>query len=101
MGSGRAGMVALYRCCTTSSPTVLGVFWERQSVWRLAYSQVQRLIWQVKFRGRELVERSPIYGSRDFSCCPSHFRYYRLHYGHGQFRTLTGELVRGVPPPTR
>jgi hypothetical protein len=36
LGTGAAGMVALYRCCTVSSPTVLGVFEANGGSWRLA-----------------------------------------------------------------
>lgn len=96
MGTGARGMVALLRCCTVSSPTALGVFEAKRGRWHLVYSQVRRLVWQTKFGGTDLIEKTPVYSfPHDADCCPSHFQYYRLRWTHSRFRTIRGHLVHG------
>jgi hypothetical protein len=94
MSTGAVGMVALYRCCTVSSPTVVGVFEADGSSWRLVYSLVRRLVWHITLRGGELIEKTPVYSfPKDGNCCPSHYRFYRLRWTGQGFETITGRLV--------
>ena len=94
-GNHAAGMIALYECCTITAPTPLGVFEAVRGKWRLVYSLVGRLVYNIKIQGHDLIEKSPVYRRTDVLCCPSHYRFFRLHWNGRRFVTIKGRLIHG------
>lgn len=91
-------MVALFGCCTISAPTPLAVFDVQGGHWKLLYSMVTRLVYGISLQGRDVIERTPVYTPRDFTCCPSHYRLYRLRWAGNRFVTDKQRLIPGRRP---
>lgn len=64
------GMIALYECCTITAPTPLGVFEGVGGKWKLVYSLVGRLVYNIKIQGRDLIEETPVYSRSNPLCLP-------------------------------
>ena len=92
-GDHARGMIALYGCCTVTAPTPLGVFEALGGEWKLVYSLVGRLVYNIKMQGRDLIEETPSYSRSNPLCCPSHYRLYRLHWNGRRFVTIKGRLI--------
>ena len=92
-GDHARGMIALYGCCTVTAPTPLGVFEAIGGKWRLLYSLVGRLVYNIKMQGYDLIEETPVYSRSNPLCCPSHYRLYRLHWNGRRFVTIKGRLI--------
>jgi hypothetical protein len=86
-GDGKREMGVLLRCCTVSSYSPFLIFRPAGSGWEYRYAKSRMTIFKVSARGRSFVLKEPDYAATDPNCCPSDFRYYRIRYRRGEFRT--------------
>jgi hypothetical protein len=91
-GDGKREMGVLLRCCTVSSYSPFLIFRPAGSAWEYRYAKSRMTIFKVSARGRSFVLKEPDYAATDPNCCPSDYRYYRIRYRHGEFRT---KRIRG------
>jgi hypothetical protein len=86
-GDGKREMGVLLRCCTVSSYSPFLIFRPAGSAWEYRYGKSRMTIFRVSARGRSFVLKEPDYAATDPNCCPSGYRYYRIRYRRGEFRT--------------
>jgi hypothetical protein len=86
-GDGKRELGVLLRCCTVSSYSPFLIFRPAGSAWEYRYGKSRMTIFRVTARGRSFVLKEPDYAATDPNCCPSDYRYYRIRYRRGEFRT--------------
>ena len=86
-GDGKREMGVLLRCCTVSSYSPFLIFRPAGSGWEYRYAKSRMTIFKVSARGRSFVLKEPDYAATDPNCCPSDYRYFRIRYRRGEFRT--------------
>lgn len=67
-------MVAEFQCCTVHSATPLAILRPDTDAaygWRVSYSSVNPIIYGLRVRRREVIERRPVWKPSDVLCCPT------------------------------
>ena len=86
-GDGDVDRLALYRCCTVSSPAPFAILRRDGAAYAIAYARLHDAVLALRASGRDLVEREPKYAREDANCCPSQVRERRIHWGGRRFTT--------------
>jgi hypothetical protein len=86
-GDGDVDRLALYRCCTVSSPAPFAILRRDGAAYAIAYARLHDTVFAIRASGRDLVEREPKYAREDANCCPSHVRERRIHWSDRRFET--------------
>ena len=98
-GDGDLDRLALYRCCTVSSPAPFAILRKSGASYAIAYSRLNDAVITFSTAGRDLVEREPKYARTDANCCPSRVRERRIHWTGTGFATRV--RIRAAPAGAR
>ena len=86
-GDGDVDRLALYRCCTVSSPAPFAILRKDGAAYAIAYARLRDAVFGIRAAGRDVVEREPKYARNDANCCPSLVRERRIHWTGSRFAT--------------
>ncbi|MEY2514165.1 MAG: hypothetical protein QOJ89_1523 [bacterium] len=88
-GDGDVDRLAMYACCTVSSPSPFAILRNNRpgAGYAVAYSRLDDAVFSIRTAGRDLLERDPRYAAGDANCCPSRIRERRIHWSQTRFRT--------------
>jgi len=97
--------VALYRCCSVSSPAPFAILRKDTAAYVIGYARLNDAVLGLRAAGRDLVEREPKYTHSDANCCPSLVRERRIRWTGKRFATSVrilrarAAVARGVAAP--
>ena len=86
-GDGDVDRLALYGCCTVSSPAPFAILRNDRTGYAVAYSRLSDIVFAIRTAGRDLIEREPKYARSDANCCPSRIRERRIRWTGTRFST--------------
>ncbi len=86
-GDGDVDRLAMYRCCTVSSPAPFAILRNDGATYAITYARLNDAIFAIRTAGRDVVEREPSYSRTDANCCPSRIRERRIHWTGKRFKT--------------
>jgi len=77
-------MIVEFQCCTVRSETPFGILRPSETSldgWRLSYSSTSPIIYGLRIRDREVIERRPQWRPTDVLCCPTGVtKYWAIHW---------------------